>query len=265
MANYNGKNVVITGGSSGIGFETAVKFARLGARLFLIARNKQKLQQTKEQIQKLLGSDVDVFIYVSNVADKEKIAEIMNEIGKNEGGIFTLINNAGAILCGRMCDNSVEKHEQHMSVNYMGMFYCLYYAWPYLKESKGGHIGFVSSVAGYVGAIGYTGYAPSKFAISGLAESIRMEAKEIGVGVTIIYPPDTETPLHDYEKVNTLAETKALSANVKLMTAESVADLFFNAILKNKFEVVCNFESKMMRVLKTIMPAFFFRSLDKMV
>jgi 3-dehydrosphinganine reductase len=260
---FQNQNVVITGGSSGIGLAVAQEFAKLGANLSLIARNENKLLEAKQKIQSQLAS-TQIDIYAADVANQNEVAQIIQTIG-DKNGIFALICNAGTGACGRFEDIALQTLQDVMNINYWGSVYALQAAMPYLKKSKGGHIGFVSSVGGYLGAIGYSSYAPSKFAVTGLAECIRMEANDYGVGTTIVFPPDTDTPLWHWEQAHTLPECKAFSKNAKLMKPEAVAKKFVKGIIKNKFEVICNFESTLMRWLKVNFPKTYFNMLDGII
>ena len=189
---YKDKVVVITGGSSGIGLAVAKEFAREGAELLLIARNKEKLAGAKSMLEKI--STATVSILSADVSNKEEIINAINEVGNKYGRIDVLINCAGIITCGRFADQPVDDLEKCIQVNYLGSLYTSKAAWPYLAAAKG-RLSFVSSVACYMGLIGYSSYAPGKFALAGLAECLKMESKKDAIKVSIIYPPDTDTPL----------------------------------------------------------------------
>ena len=143
-----------------------------------------------------------------------------------------------------------------MQVNYFGSLYTSKAAWPYLEAAKG-RLSFVSSVAGYMGLIGYSSYAPGKFALTGLAECLRMEVKNDGIKISIIYPPDTDTPLLKYERAHTLPESMALSKNIQVVSAERVAKIYMEGLQKNKFEIYCDFNSRMLRSFKNNFPGLF--------
>ncbi len=262
---FRRKNVVITGGSSGIGLEIAGRFAGLGAQVWLLARSTDRLNQAVQTLRTEYGGQISVFSIAVDVTDEAAVTGAMNEIGEKHGGIHTLINNAGTMICGRFEDNSPEELAKVMDVNYGGMVNALKAAWPYLIHSGDGHIGFVSSVAGYLGAIGYSGYAPSKFAVTGLAECLRMEAAEYGLGVTIVFPPDTDTPMLAFEHENTLPESRALSKNASVLQPAHVATRFVEGIIRNHFEVFCNIESRFIRLVKIVWPTLYFRIMDRIV
>ena len=250
---YKDKVIVITGGSSGIGQALAKEFAAQHAQLVLIARNKEKLAGARSILEKI--STATVLILSTDVSNKEEITITINELGNKYGRIDVLINCAGIITCGRFADQSVDDLEKCMQVNYFGSLYTSKAAWPYLKAAKG-QLSFVSSVAGYMGLIGYSSYAPGKFALAGLAECLQMEAKNDGIKVSIIYPPDTDTPLLKYERAHTLPESIALSKNIKVISAERVAQIYMKGLQKNKFEIYCDLNSRMLRSFKNNFPGF---------
>lgn len=262
---FRGKNVLITGGSSGIGLETAVAFAGLGANLFLVARQEGRLKEAAEKIRSRVKTAANITIFPGDVGCREQIEAIVHEVGQKYGGLHTLINNAGVVSNTLLENTTVEELEQTMKVNYWGMVYALKIAWPYLKAAQNGHIGFVSSVAGFVGIIGYSGYSPSKFAMTGLAECVRMEARDYGIGVTIVFPPDTDTPMLQYENEHAIPECQALGAKANLMKPEVVARQFVDGILNYRFEVLCNRESKLIRLVRAIWANFYFHELDRIV
>ena len=174
---YKDKVVVITGGSSGIGFAVANEFAKQKSKLVLISRETGKLEDAKIRLQ-AIHENIHVEIFPADVSDKNQIASAINEIGNKYHQIDVLINCAGIITCGRFADQPVDDLEKSVRINYLGTVYTSKAAWPWLKIAKG-QLSFVSSVAGYMGLIGYSSYAPTKFALSGLAECLNMEAKKI--------------------------------------------------------------------------------------
>ena len=103
--------------------------------------------------------------------------------------------------------------------------------------------------------------------MTGLAESIRNEAKDYGIGVTMICPPDTntDTPMYHHEIESKLPECIALSESAKLVQPEEVAQKFLKGILKNKFEVFCNTESRLIRMLRFVLPNVYFKAVDNII
>jgi 3-dehydrosphinganine reductase len=263
MKDFQNKNIIITGGSSGIGFATAKEFARMGANLFLLARNIDNLNKAKQRLHQVFGPHLQIQVYSVDVSKKEEITSTITKIG-NEFGMDVLINNAGIGGNVRFEEVTLERLEYTMNLNYWACVYSTKAAWKYLKEAKG-HLGYVSSLAGYTGIYGFSNYSPTKFAITGFAEVIRMEAKDAGIGVTVLYPPDTDTPMMTDERRTPLPETEALSKGAKLMSPEEVAERFVKGIQHDRFEVLCNPQSHLVRVLKGTFPRIYFKILDSII
>jgi 3-dehydrosphinganine reductase len=250
---YYHKVVVITGGSSGIGLALAKEFAKQGAHIMLIARDQERLEAAKDELMAIVKESADVDVFAADVSVEEEITTAIKVIGERYQKIHVLINCAGIAACGRFMDLKPDAINNCLQVNYMGAVYATHSAWRYLKLAKG-QLSFVSSVAGYIGLIGYSAYAPTKFAMTGLAECLFYEGKDDDIRVSIIYPPDTETPLLQYEKANTLPECKALSKNIKVKTAEAVAATYMKGLMSNRVHIYCDMESRLVRWFKNNFP-----------
>jgi 3-dehydrosphinganine reductase len=253
---YENRIVVITGGSSGIGLALAKEFVRHNAKVILISSNENKLMTARASITGINPHAVIDTVAADIAIDKQAAAAI-NTIGSKYGTIDVMINCAGISTCAKFKDHSNEQLQKEMQVNYMGSVFVTKAAWPFLKASKG-QLSFVSSVAGYIGVIGYSSYAPTKFALTGLAECLRFEGKDDGIMVSIIYPPDTETPMLKHSRLHCIPETLALSKNIKLKTAEEVASIYIDGLKKNKFEIYCDAESRFVRWIKNNFPSLTF-------
>lgn len=260
MDQFKSKKIIITGGSSGIGLAIARELSKAGAKLVLIGRNLEKLEKAKTELTSESNSKIEV--YPLDIGNKQEVEKAVKKIAEEISGIDILINNAGTNISGRFENISVEEHEEVMRTNFLGTLYMTKFALPYIQKSNAGHIAFISSIAGYTGLIGFTAYSPSKFAMSGLAEAIRMELIKDNINVTLMYPPDTETPLLERENIKKLPETKKLSKNAKLVSPEFVAKKLLKAMTKKQFAVYCNVESRFISVLKGISPSLYNKIVD---
>lgn len=253
---YQNKVVVITGGSSGIGLALAHEFAKHHADIALIARNEERLRAAREKIQQ--SGAPSCSIHSCDVADESAVRQAIEGIGSAMGRIDVLICCAGISTYGKYADQKVEDLERCLRVNYLGAVYASKAAWPFLKKS-GGQLSFVSSVAGYVGLIGYSSYAPTKFALTGLAECLRYEGKDEGIQVSVIFPPDTETPMLEEERQKTLPECIALSGNIKPRSAESVAASYVRGLQQGRPKIYCDNSSRLLRMFKNNFPGLFWK------
>jgi 3-dehydrosphinganine reductase len=260
---FKDHNVVVTGGSSGIGLETARQLGRLGAQLHLLARDPEKLQAARRVLVEELGSSAPVSVHVVDVTDRPAVNAAIQTIG-DAGGLAALVCNAGMMRVGRFEDLAIEDFEAALRTNYLGALYPALAAWPYLKAFGQARLGFVSSVAGYAGIYGYAAYAPTKFAMAGLAECLRMEGLSSGIRVTVVFPPDTDTPLLEYERAHAPAETRAITGSARQLSASTVAKKFVAGMVRGEFEVYCNRESRLIRLFKTLLPGSYYRMLDRL-
>ena len=259
---FRDKTVVITGGSSGIGLAVAHEMLKQGAKVFLIARDRNRLATAAEELNRQYAGAF-IKTYQADVSDKEAVRNAMKAIGDGYS-IDVLINSAGIIRCGRFEDIGLDSLEEVCRTNYLGALNSTMAALPYLKASRG-HIAFISSVAGYMGLIGHTAYAPTKFAVTGLAEALRMELKDYAIRVSVIFPPDADTPMLEYERSHTLPESLSLSQRAKLVSAGLVAEKLVKGMEKGRFEIFCNAESRLLRAGKILFPRLYFRYLDHIV
>lgn len=180
---------LISGGSSGIGFELARGLAQRGHGLALLARDKDKLRRAMGVL-KAEFPHIQVVPYPVDVSDPADTARAVAAAHRDLGDFEWVVANAGITDPGLFRDQPLELHRRLMEVNYMGALHLVHAALPRLPR---GHLVFISSGAAFFGIYGYASYGASKFAMRGLAESLRLElAPEIAV--TLAYPPDTDTP-----------------------------------------------------------------------
>ena len=253
--------VVLTGGNSGIGLAIAKALAAQDVILHLIARTASTLDQVKQDLVNQYGSKVHT--HAQDIGERDSYVQLIKEIGDRHGRIDLLINNAGISHADYFQNLPLEAYENAIQINYLGAVYGTYAAWPFLQKGNNPTVVFVSSVAGYLGIIGYPSYVPSKFALTGLAETLRMEGKACGIQVSILFPPDTETPMLYQDSKNIPPETEALGSAANLMQPEQVATLLLQGIRKGKFEIYGNLESKLYRTIKGLVPGLFYRIIDQ--
>lgn len=251
---FKGKNVFITGGSSGIGLATAEQFSNLGSNICIIARNKSKLESALKEIQNRKIDNNQKFIY--SVIDVTNYENVKNGIKKaiNEiGAPYILINCAGMSYPNYYENISNEKFDAILKTNLYGTHYTIRTILPYMKKD-GGYIINVSSVAGFVGVFGFTAYSASKFAVIGFSECLRSELKKYNINVSVLCPPDTDTPMFHEENKIKPPETKAISETAKVLSPEYVSKYLVKKIIKGKFMIIPGIESKFVYLVKRIAP-----------
>ena len=232
------RHSIVTGGSSGIGKAIALKLARQGDHVSILARDAGRLQQAKAEIEAVRRSDQQRVLGLSvDVSDRAAISESIEEAITTLGAPHRLITCAGVARPGRFQAMSAEIFEQAMSVNYFGTLYCIQAVVPYMLDQQSGQICLVSSGAAFIGLYGYSAYGASKFAVRGLAESLRAELKPEGIQVFVAYPPDTDTPQLREENKTKPAATKKITATAKLWQADDVADVILRGMEQGRFAI----------------------------
>lgn len=252
------KVVIITGASSGIGEACAYTFAKQGAKVVLAARSIDKLNHVKQQCEAL---GAQTLLVKCDVSLEEDCKNLINQTVAQFKTIDILINNAGISMRALFVDLDLAVLKQVMDINFWGTVYCTKYAMPYLLAQKGSVIG-ISSVAGFKGLPGRTGYSASKFAMEGFMESLRIENLKTGLHVGVMRPGYTASNIRN-AALNKDAKSQAESPfdESKLMSAEEVADYILNMIKTKKAEQVLTLQGKLSFLLQKFVP----RILDNLV
>jgi len=183
---------VITGASAGIGMETALAYAARGYALVLAARREQRLQTIATACQ-ALHDQTRTLVVPTDVACEDQVRHLVDAAVTTFGRIDVMVNNAGYGLWGRVWDLNSDDLHRLFEVNFFGVFYGCKAVAPIMARQGSGHIFNLSSVIGKRGSPFHGGYCASKFAISGLTDSLRVELRPLGVNVTCVCPALTET------------------------------------------------------------------------
>ena len=224
MKNFSGKSVLITGGSSGIGLELAKKLAASGCHIAILARDPVKLETATVEIRKSRSSsDQKVTALQVDVSDCEKLSQTLADWQETDGVPDLVVNSVGFGRPGLFETIDVTMFRSMVDTNYLGPIYVTKSILPGMLKRGSGHLVFVSSVAGFLGMYGYTSYAPTKFAIRGFVDSLRCEVKDRGIQLSIVFPPDTQTPGLEAEKPFQPPILVAMNENNKELPANDVA------------------------------------------
>ena len=252
--NFENKVVVVTGASSGIGEALAHRFAALGAHVVAGARSIDKLQKVVESLPTLS------LAVACDVSREEDCKKLIQRAVEAFGHIDVLVNNAGISMRALFDDVDLSVLHRLMDTNFWGAVYCTKYALPYIQKSQGSIVG-ISSVAGFHGLPGRTGYSASKYAMHGLLETIRVENLKKHVHVLIVAPGFTASNVR-FSALTADGSQQGASPREegKMMTADEAARRIVRAVDKRKRTLLMDFDGKATRILKFFAPGL----LDKL-
>ena len=235
---FKGKIALVCGASEGIGKATAKEIVKLGGSVCINARNIEKLEKAKEDIKSVKVEDSQFVEIIScDATDMEKLKPLIEDFINKKGLPDYLINVVGNALPDYLENLTLADFKKHMDINYYGQLVPTLILIPHYMKANKGHIAFVSSVAAYIGVIGYTMYTPTKAAIVGLADSLRNELSPYKIKVSVVFPPDTETAAFERENIKKPEECKIMSERGGVLQPEEIAESFIEGILKNKFYI----------------------------
>ncbi len=198
--NYlNNKVVVITGASSGIGWASAIEFAKKGAKVVIVARRLDRLVDLNKQ---LVSIGVDSMYAEVDVTKESEVIELFKEIETKFGGVDILINNVGKGLKSKFNDISCDDWLSAVHTNLTSVFLCTKEASNMMIRNKTrGHIITISSLAGLFNIPGYSGYCSTKHAVTSFKSSIKWELRKHNIKVSTVHPYKVDTEFFDsYEK-----------------------------------------------------------------
>lgn len=263
---YDNKTVFVVGGSSGIGLAAANHLARAGANIALFARNQNTLETAHAEVTACRnGGDRSVRSYCLDASNAAETHRVMGQAVADLGVPDILINSAGGATPQRFSDITTEQLEKTIASNLMTVWNPCKALASFMENRGFGTIINVSSVAGLIGVYGYTDYSMTKFGVIGFSESLRSELKPSGVNVQVLCPPDTDTPGFESENKTKPAETHALSAGAKLMSAEAVAKALIANIGTKRFIILSNRPSKVFYALRRLSSRLTFGEIDRII
>lgn len=250
---FKNKVIIITGASSGIGKACAEEFAKRGADLVLAARQYVTLCEITADLEKRYG--IKAVAVQADVSKEEDCKLLVKQALVTFDKIDILVNNAGLSMRALFNEVDLSVLKNLMDVNFWGTVYCTKYALPEILKTRGSVIG-VSSIAGYRGLPGRTGYSASKFAMNGFMESLRTELIKTGVHVMVACPGFTTSNI----RVAALAKDGVAHGETsmeegKMMTAEEVARQMVDGISSRKRTLVMTGQGKLTVWLNKLLPA----------
>jgi short-subunit dehydrogenase len=251
MSVFKNKVIVVTGGSEGIGKALVEAFLAQGAKVAACGRNHDKLYSLQKN-----HPGKPLVVYTADVSKEQDCRNFIDETVKTFGTIDILINNAGISMRALFKDTDLETIRKVMDINFWGSVYCTKYCLPHIIKQKGTVVG-VSSIAGYRGLPGRTGYSASKFALNGYMEALRTEMLDSGVNVMWVCPGFTASNIRNVA-LNADAKPQGESPmdEGSMMSAEECAEHILHAIEKRKRTLVLTFTGKRTVFMNRFFPAW---------
>lgn len=251
MKTLENKVVVITGASSGIGKALAFEALKRGGKVAVCARSMDKLQS--------LFADVDpslVLMAKVDVSKEDECRFFIDAVKDKWGKIDVLVNNAGISMRALFEEVELSVLKELMDINFWGAVFCTKYALPSILKNKGVIIG-ISSVAGYRGLPGRTGYSASKFALQGFLESLRTELLQTGAHVMWVSPGFTSSNIRKVARASDGSQQSETPLDEqKLMSAEQCAEIILDSVQKRKRSLIMTMQGKMTTFVNKLFPSY---------
>lgn len=252
------KVIIITGGSSGIGKALAIEFGTKGSKVMITGRNQAALN---DAVNELRANGIDIYGFAGDVSIEEDNKRMAEEAMRLFGKIDVLVNNAGITMRALFEEVDMRVIRKTMDINFFGVLYATKYCLPEIIKTKGSVVG-VSSIAGYRGLPGRTGYSASKFALQGFLEVLRSEMYKKGVHVLTACPGFTNTNIR---KKSLLKDGSLQGESPRnehsMMSAEECAKHIYKAVVKRKKILILTTQGKITVFLNKLFPGW----MDKVV
>ena len=246
---FKDKVVIVTGASSGIGKDAALRFAEEGAKVVLVSRTKEKLETVQNIIKEF---NHDVLVIPTDVSSKGQVTNAVNKTIEKWGRIDVLFNNAGSSEVGLVEDvDFVEKVKSMFEVDYLGSVYFTKEVLPFMKKQGEGHIMNMSSVVGRKGFPHFGAYSSIMHAITGFTSSLRQELRGSGVNVSIIHPALTQTPLLEHVKPEDMPPPFRRFTPIPV---EQVGKAVLEGVYRKRARIIVPFQPKLMLLADAISP-----------
>ena len=266
MGFYTRKLAIITGGSSGIGLAIARQIVKNQGDVVILARRQEMLDQAISELEKFRVSPQQRILSLqADVTKFESLDAALLELCNKFGVPEIVINSAGVAHPGNFSNLSIDVFHWMMDVNYFGTINILKILVPLMQKRRSGSVINISSVAGFIGVYGYTAYGASKYAVAGFSDALRSELTPYNIKVSVVFPPDTDTPQLEYEKQFKPFITKEIAGSAKLMSADVVAIEILKEVAKGKYIILPGSEGKLLYFAHHFLGRTLYPIMDMMV
>lgn len=244
----------VVGASLGIGLAVAEKLAARGDDVALFARREGPLADAARSVEaRRLRPSQRVVARSLDASDAAQVRAVMAGCVAELGAPDLLVNCAGRAIPGHFEEISAAQLDETLRLNLHTCWNTAAALVPAMK-ARGGHIVNVSSLAGLIGVFGYTDYCAAKFAVVGFSEALRQELAPHGIGVSVLCPPDVDTPGFARENETKPDETRVISAGAKLLGAAEVAEALLAGLGRRRFAIVPGADSRLAWRAKRLAP-----------
>lgn len=252
---FFGQTVFVPGGSMGLGLAAAQRVAALGAHVVLFARRRQPLDAAAAAVSAARRQPTQVVAaYELDVGDPDAVREVMTAAVGAHGAPAVLLNCAGAARPGYFEQRSYADFVDTLRVNLHGCWNTMSVLVPHMKRRGGGYVVNTASVAGCIGVFGLSDYCAAKFGVVGLSEALRSELRQDGITVSVLCPPDMDTPGFAVENLTKPPETKAVSGTASLLTADAVAAALLAGMARRAAVIIPGREARLAVLVKRWAP-----------
>jgi 3-dehydrosphinganine reductase len=260
---FRGRHALVTGGSSGIGRALALALVQGGAHVGILARGHERLAAVRRELEQPARPGQRVAAVAADVADATQTERAVAECAAALGGLDLLVNDAGIALARRAADTSLADYRRLLEVDFLGTVHVTQAALPHLLAAGRAALVNVSSLAALLPIAGYAAYAPAKAALTAWSEVLRQELAPRGIRVTVVFPPDTDTPQLAEENREKPPETRALAGGAGLLSAEAVASAILRGVARGKATIVPGASSRAVATLARLFPGIVRRVIDR--
>jgi NAD(P)-dependent dehydrogenase (short-subunit alcohol dehydrogenase family) len=264
------KRIFITGAGSGLGKALALRYAREGWRVAATDLKLDSVEQTLEEVQAAGGSG---FAMVCDVTSEESFAAVAARLEREWGGVDVLVNNAGVATKGTVAESPIEQWQWVLNINLLGCVRGSRAVIPLLQKQGSGHIVNIASFAGIANPPAMASYNAAKAAVISLSETLRHELEPDGIGVSVACPTFFKTNLiassrgapgsQDDSAAPQMEKIVQRLMEKSSFTAETVADLIFQAVRERRFLVLAQADDRRQVLIKRLSPEMYHRMVQK--
>jgi 3-dehydrosphinganine reductase len=262
---FQHKVILVTGGSSGIGLATAQAFAHTGAHVWLVARNAERLTAALSSVREACAHrDQQCGMIAADLADPAQAAGSVEQVTQLAGLPDIIVNSHGVTRPGLITDVDVAAFRELMDINFFGALHVIKAALPGMIARRSGHIVNIASGAALVPVFGLAAYAASKHALCGLSDVLRLELKQHNIRVSVVYPPDTDTPMLAWETNYRPPEAQAVYGGT-VVSADYVARAILDGVARGHYSITPSFEVSAASRLAGLLGDRQFAVLDRLI